>query len=377
MCGEVDGAVSGVGGGGEREEMISYSTLLVIGNGFDLQCGLKSSYTNFFEWLRQDTSRANNNLWAVHFLNTTLKGELWIDVEDGILRALSTGDKGVIPIDYWIKEADNYFKSPNHLRPYYSTTIKESRYIVEHTIAKNVSQEFGSCFSYYWFLDELRAFECQFSAYLKCEVANNANYLPNVDKLMKMMTDGKKVNVISFNYTNPFKFDYSKADEIKISDMVSTVSNVHGTYEDENIIFGVDTTSKLPQDAHIFTKTHRKMLQRNSDRASFGEIKTIKFYGHSLGQSDYSYFQSIFDSCNIYRDVHETEIDVVAPVTLQFYFTIYDASKKTEIVRDATDKVYKLITAYGDTLDNKDKGKNLLHKLLLEGRVQIKFFPTL
>jgi len=34
--------------------------------------------------------------------------------------------------------------------------------------------------------------------------------------------------------------------------------------------------------------------------------------------------------------------------------------------------VYKLINEYGETLSNKDQGKNLLHKLILEGRVEVK-----
>lgn len=34
--------------------------------------------------------------------------------------------------------------------------------------------------------------------------------------------------------------------------------------------------------------------------------------------------------------------------------------------------VTKLISSYGKTLDNKDYGKNLLHKLLLEGRLTLK-----
>jgi len=55
--------------------MIASNTLTIIGNGFDLQCGLKSSYSNFFEWLREDSKRANDNLWAVHFLNKSLSGQ--------------------------------------------------------------------------------------------------------------------------------------------------------------------------------------------------------------------------------------------------------------------------------------------------------------
>ena len=35
-------------------------------------------------------------------------------------------------------------------------------------------------------------------------------------------------------------------------------------------------------------------------------------------------------------------------------------------------KVTKLLSTYGSTPDNKDHGKNLMHKLLIEGRLSIK-----
>ena len=34
-------------------------------------------------------------------------------------------------------------------------------------------------------------------------------------------------------------------------------------------------------------------------------------------------------------------------------------------------KVINLLTAYGATLENRDHGKNLIHKLLLEGRLSV------
>ena len=39
------------------------------------------------------------------------------------------------------------------------------------------------------------------------------------------------------------------------------------------------------------------------------------------------------------------------------------------------DGVIKLLTKYGETLDNADHGKNLVHKLLLEGRLAVKLIP--
>lgn len=51
-------------------------------------------------------------------------------------------------------------------------------------------------------------------------------------------------------------------------------------------------------------------------------------FGHSLSIFEFLYFQSIFD-----------------------YYSIYDS-------------VYNLFENYGERLDNKDRGKNLLHKFI-------------
>lgn len=95
----------------------------------------------------------------------------------------------------------------------------------------------------------------------------------------------------------------------------------------------------------------------------------MKFFGHSLNEADYSYFQSLFDTVDLYGG--ETR--------LVFYYMphggdSFDAacgrSKKSIM-----DGVVKLLTKYGETLDNADHGKNLIHKLLLEGRLAVKLIP--
>lgn len=74
----------------------------------------------------------------------------------------------------------------------------------------------------------------------------------------------------------------------------------------------------------------------------------IKFYGHSLIEANYSYFQSIFDYYNIYGN---------ARVALMFYY-----SKGYE----QTDSIYRLINSYGKTLTNQEQGKNLIHKVFAD-----------
>ncbi len=90
--------------------------------------------------------------------------------------------------------------------------------------------------------------------------------------------------------------------------------------------------------------------------------REVVFYGHSLNPQDYSYFQSIFDFFEIYSN---------NKIKLIFAYSIYDLKKKEKIIQDTYDSVIKLLSSYGDTSDNKDKGKNLLHKLILENRIKI------
>ena len=85
------------------------------------------------------------------------------------------------------------------------------------------------------------------------------------------------------------------------------------------------------------------------------------FYGHSFAPADYSYFQSIFDYYNIYDN----------DITLVFYYSIYDESKEQEIKRTQFNSVSKLMSEYGITFHS-EKGGNLMHKMLLEGRLILK-----
>ena len=137
--------------------------------------------------------------------------------------------------------------------------------------------------------------------------------------------------------------------------------NVHGRY-DRNIIFGIDQDESTGSREYIFTKTYRKIegdfdgIYLPKNKPCSEEVQTIIFYGHSLSKVDNSYFQSIFYFYDIYNQT-----------TIVFKYSIYN--------KNAKDKMYKAVTTlindYGSTMGNKYQGKNLLHKLLLEGRIRL------
>ena len=83
------------------------------------------------------------------------------------------------------------------------------------------------------------------------------------------------------------------------------------------------------------------------------EIKEIKFFGHSLGEADYSYFQSLFDQVDLYG----------SKTKLTFCYTTMHGPNY--------DAIIELMNRYGETVIPEAHGRNLLHKLLLEERLKI------
>ena len=79
--------------------------------------------------------------------------------------------------------------------------------------------------------------------------------------------------------------------------------------------------------------------------------------------ADYSYFQSIFDGVDLYK----------SKTVLVFYYpydsTVGAEAKNEEWRINLANSINDLLVAYGATMDNSDHGKNLMHKLLLEGRL--------
>lgn len=137
------------------------------------------------------------------------------------------------------------------------------------------------------------------------------------------------------------------------------------------IVFGIDGTGCLDDSTVArFTKTYRLLVLARNDfgipiaysgengKGPVGiEMGMIKFYGHPLASADYSYFQSIFDLVNLYS----------SHVRLLFFYSDYSVMAREETYQ----RVLNLLSAYGETMDNEDHGKNLIHKLILEGRLSI------
>lgn len=437
--------------------------LLIIGNGFDLQCGLKSSFKNYFKYVKekmdnQDKTLLNGNsisletvlphsefylnyssFWDCYFLSLELLEKNndygWCDVEKQIEMFLTPGKNGSIGgIDADILFNLLFLISLNELSNYnwndqlnkkikriienenieqskkyiIGNIIKKLSYYISLSMEKSVQNSikgntnnldslisnYKSIFYSYLFI-QLEKFEDNLNEYLQSLfqtkepliLKNNEisvtthsekvtktlrNYMQRFSKLISKLTKDNKYNLLSFNYTY-----YSELIPAAHSSFLGTTSpatrkicpndcviykNIHGNLND-HIIIGIDESGINEKDPlYKFTKTYRIMgLEDQEESCLSKSIKEITFYGHSLAKADYSYFQSIFDFYHIYD----------SDVKLIFYYSDY-CNNREKCKFETVNRVIELIKIYGNTLNNKDHGKNLLHKLKLENRLLIR-----
>jgi hypothetical protein len=370
--------------------------LLIIGNGFDKACGLKSAFSDFFEVtytnqefykrlkgipkssshtfkfyidilteFLEDPFFDQMKIWDFYFIMRSINNgiyEFWADVESSLYNSLNIRDQeGKVKYKTLWEEAiiilaslfDNMDKEVENEEDYIAIYmyVKQKKH--------NYSEAFYRDFLYTRLLIELIDFEIIFSKYL-LNIQSVDDYVKIANKKLEDITKHRRdrviTSILNFNYTTPFNDINSE--------------NVHGKLDTKasKIIIGIDSSRIQYQDpGYIFTKTYRKMHMyfRKDDKQVNSilsdEITHVIFYGHSLGEQDYAYFQSIFDLFDIYKK----------NIQLEFLYSIYNEKNASLIKSEQLNSVTKLLFSYGNTHLNPHQGRNLLHKLLLEGRVSI------
>lgn len=365
----------------------SWHQLIVIGNGFDLECGLASSFSDsdFVKARTVDFEKADHGQIAEDVLFTKTIWDVilpsmgdanWCDIEGSIA-------DWIAPKNREGKSSKSKFEKTLHKLANPTGTYDPDK--AEDSVALFLEMRYqhhepwNSENLLQITREDLAKLESDFDRYLSDEVETSKGYKEKVSELMSEIILGQRPSndeydveesILSFNYTravNQFRSDEHDTEYV----------NIHGRLGGE-IVFGIDGTDRMDNPMALpFTKTYRLMTLDLPDVGKLVHVprsglpmadgtKMIKFYGHSLGEADYSYFQAIFDSVKLYE----------GDTRLVFYFRPHKLS--SGCIQDVNcarkemmEKVIRLLTAYGLTLDNKDHGKNLIHKLLIEGRLSV------
>jgi hypothetical protein len=237
-----------------------YSHILIIGNGFDLNLGLKTSYTDFiksedFAQLLRNSSYLARDLQKHHDLKN------WIDIENHLTKYSQNASVKQI--------ADSYQNEFNSLSIALKDYLKKIEYV---NFNKN---------SY---------------AYKLIESIINANFL-----------------ILDFNYTTTVKHILKELN-VDDKDIDERLIKVHGSIEERQIIFGVEDGASI-KDEHVFLrKAFNLDFKGISIKRPLDTLTNLFVFGHSLGETDYMYFKKFF-----LERSNEYNIDIRKRINLYYY----------------------------------------------------------
>ena len=386
---------------------------LVIGNGYDLYCGLKSKYSDYFsryvdkndtfiKWINSFKMKAkeylnfylekgieliNNwvefehfsrtNIWDFFFYLVSIVNAdkeksiwLWCDIEDVMYNSLfETKKKCMINIGI---EWQSIYDMITKAKGIDKCNIEEC--ILASVILKRKGfKDFDSKEDYYcYLLDELKCFEKEFGGFIMEQ--HEIHYgLPNLSEIKFRSNSKLLVNELC-NYDNIVSVDSFNFDDLGIDSYNKPFHNINGDVNSP--IFGVDSNCVNAEDIRfIFTKTNRRMEldMERVEKTNFTDFKNVVVFGHSLSQNDYNYFFPLLDKLEI--------SDFLSNKKIVFAFSIYDLDKEIEIKRNIRYAIQKLFESYAIYKDINEPNR-LLDSLTTQGRVimyeipQAKFLET-
>lgn len=208
--------------------------ILIIGNGFDLNLGLKTSYKDFIQSYYFKTLVENENSMAEYFNE---KSELnnWVDIEKEITK-------------YSIKVKD---EDLNIKKDFVEIKSALTNYL-EEAQKKEINKD-------------SKAFKILKEEINNIDIIFNFNYTDSIIKIAKILN---------------------------IQNIENKHCYIHGSIKEQNIIFGVEDSARI-HDEHIFLKkASNKNYGKYSIKKKFNKENEIIIFGHSLGITDSSYFRN-------------------------------------------------------------------------------------
>lgn len=261
----------------------------IIGNGFDLDLGLQTSYKNFVSsdlWPIVDSDINKSSL--VNKLQKDSK-ENWFDLEDSLCEYGRLGTSSVIKLGTLQYDQIVYYKIKDAL----------SKFIMNHEMLEP-------------YKDSMAA-----------------------EVLRRIASYGVFDNILSFNYTDLNKIG------TKIGANKVKYRHVHGSILGNDIILGTGSNFELKKDYDFLYKTSDTKYKSANVRYALQDVDEVVFYGHSLGLQDYDYFKDFFDSCS---EVGMTQED---SVTITFFTK--DVESEVQLKRQLRTMISN---AYGRLVDS-------------------------
>lgn len=252
----------------------------LVGNGFDISCGISTSYRSFYEWYLKQPSDTDNIKRMKDDIDKDY--ENWADFEIGL---------GKFTQKFSIDKIEDYFEC------YYDA----SKSIIRYLELQTSDIEFSKC-------DEA------IFVHFKNSIINfYKNLTPQLSAKIRELDDDNNITIsfISFNYTDILNKALEKTSDITIlpepdipTELNPKIINVHGSLNRWPIL-GVSYLYQIPNKEFAKNSTFQKLMIKAESINAIGESwyddasklitcsKVICVFGMSIGDSDGVWWEKI------------------------------------------------------------------------------------
>jgi len=231
---------------------------LIIGNGFDIDMGLPSKYSDF------------------------IKSKEWNDVVSGFHMFL-------LQKDYRNHSLIGQLQLASQNRQWFDIEQEIHRLVVSHP--DNTEMDIRDMRS------EFEAIKKALTFYLK---RITANFTANMDKLSTYLMYRLRecpltATEIYFNYTNPSEYLKLPLQKEIFNGGQHWFTYVHGSLRYNDIVLGCDLQEGEKVNRQLsFMYKYNQLNKANHVARSILEAKEIIFFGHSINEMDFCYFKEFF-----------------------------------------------------------------------------------
>ena len=253
-------------------------TVLIIGNGFDLDLGMHTSYRDF----------ANSDYWPYKhrtydkglgkYLNDKKHTEKWLDLEN---------------------EFANYTLSLIETSLEDETQIRHDK--GDYNILTSKLKEFIKAEQ-----DNLHIAENEVTA----------------RRVLQNLVKHPNYFIHTFNYTDIV----SIARKLELHINSNRVEYMHGNLANNDIIIGTGENKIIPDQYDFLYKTSNKHYSSNNLAESLDYAQEIIIFGHSLGENDFDYFKPFFQKISQNVGINYNKLE-----NKRLELTIYTKDEESEI----------------------------------------------
>ena len=243
--------------------------IIILGNGFDLDLGLATSYRNFLEseHFQKLGKRANLFYWLL----SKHEFQSWTDIEE---------------------ELRLFAVEQSHRKSHFSVDLQKHFNALTNAL---------------------------------CEYLNSINYdcikkdsMPSV--LAKCINGSDCFDIYDYNYTDLEKIFKKLNYEIS-----GCIHHVHGKAVDKSIILGFEDDVDIDAEYNFMIKTFSPHYRSHQVQCDLEDAGTVIFFGHSLSSTDYRYFTNFFHK--------QSSIDLERKCSKKIVIVTYDEKSRLKILQ--------------------------------------------